>query len=171
MKRLVMIGVLALLSRGLLAQAPSEVRGRVLDAESGDPLSGADVSIGGFLVTSGWRNLLFGSVDPGRYELRVRRVGYSPNMRGIDVLPGLSQQIEIRLAAQPVELDTITVMAANSAGLTASGEFLRRRGSNLGQALDGWEGIAIRRGAGGAAEPQVRGEHPTKYWSCSMDSR
>jgi hypothetical protein len=156
----------------LLAQAPSEVRGRVLDAESGDPLSGADVSIGGFLVTTGRDGtFLFGSVDPGRYELRVRRVGYSPNMRGIDVLPGLSQQIEIRLAVQPVELDTITIMAATSAGLTASGEFLRRRGSNLGQALDGWEGIAIRRGAGGAPSLRCAGEHPTKYWSCSMDSR
>ncbi len=51
-------------------------------------------------------------------------------------------------------------MAAKAAGLTASGEFLRHRGSNLGQALDGWEGIAIRRGAGGAAEPQVRGGAP-----------
>ncbi len=93
MKRLAMVGMLALLSRVLLAQAPSEVRGRVLDAESGDPLSGADVSIGGFLVTTGRDGtFLFGSLDAGRYELRVRRVGYAPNMRGIEVLPGQSQQ-------------------------------------------------------------------------------
>ena len=161
MKSLALVGMLALLSRVLLAQAPSEVRGRVLDAQSGDPLSGADVAIGGFLVTTGRDGtFLFGSLDAGRYELRVRRVGYAPDVRGVEVLPGLSQQIEVRLAAQAVELDTITVMAANSAGLTASGEFLRHRGSNLGQALDGWEGIAIRRGAGGAAEPQVRGGAP-----------
>jgi hypothetical protein len=161
MKRLAMVGMLALLSRVLLAQAPSEVRGRVLDAESGDPLSGADVSIGGFLVTTGRDGtFLFGSVDPGRYELRVRRVGYAPSMRGIDVLPGLSQQIEIRLAAQRSSWTRSRSWPRNIAGLTASGEFLRHRGSNLGQALDGWEGIAIRRGAGGAAEPQVRGGAP-----------
>jgi hypothetical protein len=153
----------------LLAQAPAELRGRVVDAESGDPLSGVDVAIGGFLTTTGRDGtFLFGSLDAGRYELRVRRVGYAPSERGVDVLPGLSQEIEIRLAARAVELDTITVMAASSAGLTASGEFLRRRGRNRVRRLM----------MGGASQTAVlavprslrSAERRTRFPSCSTAS-
>ena len=155
------LALLAFFAAPLAAQSPSELRGRVLDSESGLPVAGADVAIAGLLVTTGTQGgFLFGSLDPGHYTLRIRRVGYSMLEKSLDVLPGLSQQVELRLTPRALELDTITVTARSSDGPSVTGDALRRRGQDLGRALDGWEGVTMRRGAAGSAEPQVRGGAP-----------
>ncbi|HEX6105477.1 MAG TPA: TonB-dependent receptor plug domain-containing protein, partial [Gemmatimonadales bacterium] len=64
------------------------------------------------------------------------------------------------LVPVPVRLDSVTVTTAPG-GIAIAGDELARRGNDLARALDGWEGVVVRRtGSGGPAAPQVRGGGP-----------
>lgn len=146
----------------LAAQEPARVTGHVLDAISGERLADAEVRLGDALVTTGPDgSFAFAAVAPGRTGVAVRRIGYAPSVRWVDVLPGLVASIEIQLQPIPVTLDSVTVVADAPGSITISGAELTRRGGDLAQSLDGWAGVSVRRtGSGGPAAPQVRGGGP-----------
>jgi vitamin B12 transporter len=150
-----------LLSTPAQAQAPSRVEGRILDGVTQSPVGGAEISLGDLRGTSQPNGeYSFGSVTPGRAILRVRMIGYEPWSTAIDVVPGLDRRVNILLTPTPVPLDTI-VATAIAGGITISGSELTRRGSDLAHALDGWQGVVVRRtGSAGPAAPQVRGGGP-----------
>ena len=103
---------------------------------------------------------MLGGVDAGPGTLLVRRVGYAPWSDVVDVMPGLDRSVTVELAPLPLQLDSLTVVAAPGA-ISISGEQLAARGGDLGRALDGWEGVVVRRtGSGGPASPQLRGGGP-----------
>ena len=142
------------------AQSPARIVGRVLDAVSLRPVPGAEVRAGELQATSdGDGRFTFGNVPPGRVELRVRRIGYAPGRQTADVVPGLDRTVSIALQPLPVRLDSL--MASGAPGtLTIAGDELERRGGDLGRALDGWEGVVVRRTGSAPAAPQVRGGGP-----------
>ncbi len=150
-----------LLTASAQAQGPSRVEGRILDALTQSPVGGAEVSLGDLRGTSRANGeFFFGSVAAGRVALRVRMIGYQPWTTVIDVVPSLDQRVNIVLRPAPVPLDTI-VASASAGGITISGGELTRRGSDLAHALDGWQGVVVRRtGSAGPAAPQVRGGGP-----------
>lgn len=150
-----------LLSASAHAQAPSRVEGRVLDRVTQSPLGGVELSLGELRGTSRVNGeFSFGSVTPGRVVLRARLIGYQPWSTVIDVVPGLDRTVNIVLAPAPVPLDTLVATAAGG-GISISGTELTHRGTDLAHALDGWEGVVVRRtGSAGPAAPQVRGGGP-----------
>jgi iron complex outermembrane receptor protein len=143
------------------AQAPARVLGRVVDAATQSPVASAEVILGEQrTVTRTDGGFVFGSVSPGRVSLEVWRIGYAPWSETLEVMPGLDRSMTVAIAPVPVQLDSLTVVAATD-GIAISGERLVQRGSDLGRALDGWEGVVVRRtGSGGPAAPQVRGGGP-----------
>jgi vitamin B12 transporter len=143
------------------AQSPARVVGRVVDAATQSPIGLADVILGEQrTVTRADGTFVFGSVPPGRVSLEVRRIGYTLWSEALEVVPGLDHRMTVALAPLPVHLDSITVVAATE-GIAISGERLVLRGSDLGRALDGWEGVVVRRtGSAGPAAPQLRGGGP-----------
>jgi vitamin B12 transporter len=143
------------------AQAPARVVGRVVDAATQSPVASADVILGEQRTTTrADGGFVFGSVHPGPTRLEVRRIGYAPLSETLEVMPGLDRSLTVALAPAPVQLDSLTVVAATD-GIAISGERLIQRGSDLGRALDGWEGVVVRRiGSGGPAAPQFRGGGP-----------
>ena len=145
----------------LAAQAPARLSGRVYDAATGAPLALAELALGDLRTVSGADGgYRFGSVSPGALVLAVRRVGYLPWRGRIDIAPGLDHVITVPLAPLPLRLDSLTVIASPGA-LTIAGDELTRRGHDLARALDGWEGLSVRRtGSGGPAAPQLRGGGP-----------
>jgi iron complex outermembrane receptor protein len=151
-----------LASRALAAQAPARLTGRVTDAATGAPLADAELLLGDLRQVSGSDGgFAFGSVTPGRLTLLVRHIGYAPWRSAVDVVPGLERSLNITLVPQPLRLDSITVVAAAPGGISIAGEELVRRGGDLARALDGWEGVVVRRtGSAGPAAPQVRGGGP-----------
>ncbi len=154
--------ILALGLPGLLAaQSPAGVRGRVLDATSGTPLVSARVELGtSTALTGGDGRFGLGSVPAGVWTLRVVAVGYRPLEQQLDLLPGLLVERTIRLVALAPELPDITIQAEAS-GASLDHEALVRRGADLASAIDGWQGIVLRRSGGnGPASPQVRGSAP-----------
>lgn len=142
------------------AQAPTRISGRVIDAASGDPVAGAEVRIGELTVASAPDGAFaFGSVPSARVELRVRRIGYAPVRLPLDPVPGLERVLTVSLTPIALRLDSVTVTAAPGA-IAITGPDLLRRGGDLSLALDGWQGVSVRRAGNGPASPQLRGGGP-----------
>jgi iron complex outermembrane receptor protein len=149
-----------LLATPLAAQGPARLTGRVVDAVTLAPIANAEIRAGELLASSAADGgFTLGSVPPGRVELRVRRIGYAPLRRAIELVPGLEQSVSLALDPVPVRLDSITVTSAPDA-IAIAGPELERRGGDLARALDGWEGVVVRRAGNGPAAPQVRGGGP-----------
>jgi outer membrane receptor protein involved in Fe transport len=75
------------------------------------------------------------------------------------VVPGLDRTVTIALEPLPVLLDSVTAVGPSGA-IAIAGPELERRGGDLARALDGWEGVVVRRAGTGPATPQVRGGGP-----------
>jgi iron complex outermembrane receptor protein len=146
----------------LMAQAPATVTGSVIDAATQAPVPEADVRLGDqHQVTGNDGNFRFGSVTPGSRLVEVRRIGYAPAQETIEVLPGLESRLSLRLQPLPIQLDSLVVTAQDVGSIAIRNSDLIRRGSDLARALDGWEGVTVRRSVGsGPASPQVRGSAP-----------
>ena len=142
-------------------QAPARVSGRVYDAATGSPIELAELSLGDLrAVTGGDGRFGFGSVPPGSRLLQVRRLGYAPWRIRLEIAPGLDRELPVALKPLPLRLDSLTVNA-EPGGIAIAGKELVRRGRDLSRALDGWEGVVVRRtGSAGPAAPQLRGGGP-----------
>jgi hypothetical protein len=127
--------------------------------EEGRPLGGAEVSAGGRVAETGENGSYdLGTLAPGRLTLRVRRIGYRPQVRELELLPATDLLLDLQLDPAPPLLDSIVVTGAP--GAVILGSELSRRGPNLAAALDGWEGIVMRPGPADEASPTVRGSAP-----------
>jgi len=160
MRTALALAAAALLAAPAAAQGPARITGRVVDAVSQAPVPNAEIRAGELLASSGADGaFVLGSVPPGRLELRVRRIGYAPLRRVLELVPGLEQTVSLALEPVPVRLDSVTVTTAPDA-IAIEGPDLIRRGGDLARALDGWEGVVVRRAGNGPAAPQVRGGGP-----------
>ena len=146
----------------LAAQAPVTVRGRVLDAANGTPIAAARVDLGPLSAQSGPDGrFVLGGASAGTAVMVVAAVGYRSRRVRLELLPGLDDEATVRLEALAVTLPDLEVQAAGGQPMTLAGAALVRRGSDLATAIDGWQGIVVRRSGGnGAASPQVRGSAP-----------
>jgi vitamin B12 transporter len=157
---LAILGAGPLAPARVAAQGPTRISGRVLDASSGEPVAGAEVRADELTtVTDAAGTFAFGSVPSARVDLRVRRIGYAPARLSVDPVPGLERRVTVALAPLAVQLDSITVTAEPGAVAIRTPELVRR-GGDLSLALDGWQGVTVRRAGNGAASPQVRGGGP-----------
>jgi iron complex outermembrane receptor protein len=103
---------------------------------------------------------VLGSLPAGIATLVVSAVGYRAAREAVDLLPGIELDRTLRLVALPAVLPDIDVQAM-PASATLGHEALVRRGSDLASAIDGWQGVVVRRSGGnGPASPQVRGSAP-----------
>ena len=157
----ILLAALLGLGSSLAAQAPSSVTGRVLDARTGAGVALAEVAVGDLRATSDEAGRFrLGSVPPGHWKVTARRLGYAPWRGSVEAVPGLERELPIAMEPVPVHLDTLTAVAG-PAGIAIGGPELVRRGRDLSRALDGWEGVVVRRTGGtGPAAPQVRGGGP-----------
>lgn len=115
--------VLALLvftiSVPLQAQATGRIAGRVID-EQGAPIAGAVLEVVGSALRTqaaidGRYSL--SNVPAGPASVRVRYIGYQPKVvAGIEVPDGGAVQQDISLSVQAIELEEITVAAAEERG-------------------------------------------------------
>jgi len=113
-----LLAVVLLLAAGhhAAAQAPGALGGRVVEAGSGAPLAGADVTALGpdtLRVRAGadgrWR---IAPLRPGRYKLRARRLGHATRTLVVSVGAGEAAPLTIALTAVPRTLDAQVVTAS-----------------------------------------------------------
>lgn len=94
---------------------PGILVGRIVDAGSRAPLDGVSVRIveldvGTLTNERGYFSL--GERTFGVYTLRLERLGYAPREISIHVTGNLTQNVEIELPQQPIEVEGITVRVA-----------------------------------------------------------
>ncbi|KGE89027.1 MAG: TonB-dependent receptor [Phaeodactylibacter xiamenensis] len=110
-----LLGTFSLFSQSSPTQT---VRGKVLEAGTNAPLTGAAVELIGFgsgTVTDDRGQFLFPEVPVGRYELRVTFLGYAPFILAeVLVESGKEVVLELQLKPKPQALDAVEVTASRS---------------------------------------------------------
>ena len=93
----------------------------------------------------------------------MRRIGYAPLRRVVELFPGLERTVSLALEPVAVRLDSVTVTTAPDA-IAIEGTDLVRRGGDLARALDGWEGVVVRRAGNGRPPRRSGAAGPTRCW-------
>lgn len=86
--------------------------GRVLEAETGAPLEGVFLGLegGAWEVLSGPEGTFsLDRIPAGEVALRVRHLGYGARTTAVEVPPDATVEVELRLAAEPIEVEPLTV--------------------------------------------------------------
>ena len=110
----------------------NEIGGLVLD-ELGQPIEGAEVAIDGSGRSARTRatgSFLFLDVPPGRYLLRVRKMGFKPQQRGVEMVKQIERNLTVKLDALAQQLSAVEIRAQSGYGArdsVARGEFRARR--------------------------------------------
>lgn len=120
------------------------IAGLVLDAQTMEPLAGADVIVENvrgervFRTMSGDEGRFLAVVEgPGLYSLRLVRLGYdSTTAVQVAVSPGQDLFVEIRANPAAVGLDPITVSAPRVVPFLVASGFYERQRRGLGSYLD-----------------------------------
>jgi len=107
-----MLAVLALAAflspKGLSAQQLGTVRGTVTDAQSGEPISGAQVSVRGTgigMITNSEGAYVLANVPAGRIEVRVEYIGYAAGSQTLDLSPGQTATANFQMGIAAIELE------------------------------------------------------------------
>lgn len=156
-----MLGIAASVPDGVMAQTGSDtgrIVGRVLNAQSGQPLSGAQVfvaagTIGGLTAVDG-RYFLRG-VPVGLRSITVQLIGFgTKTVTDVEVRADQTVTLDINVDPQAVALEGITVSAAAERGSTTSLLTERRMSAVVSDAIgadqisrspDGDAAAALRR--------------------------
>jgi hypothetical protein len=94
---------------------PGILVGRIVDAATRTPLGGVSVRIeelDAVTLTNERGYFSFGERPWGVYNLALERLGYAPRGVAVHVTGNLTQNVEIELPQQPIELEGITVSVA-----------------------------------------------------------
>ena len=95
-----------------MGTAPGRIVGRVLDAETGRPIEGVTVEVGGASTVSDEEGrFMVADVEPGTVSIRARVLGYAPAEGSIELQAGATQGVQVRLGTQPIEIEPVTVTA------------------------------------------------------------
>ncbi len=117
------------LAVGLSAQEPS-IRGKVVDATSGNPLIGANITLQGTeygAASDDQGNYSIFNVSEGTYTIRADMIGYKRTEKIVDVALGVTTEIDFEMSQAAVALDAVVVTG------TAGGQLARSLGNTVGK--------------------------------------
>ncbi|HET6837281.1 MAG TPA: TonB-dependent receptor, partial [Gemmatimonadales bacterium] len=155
------------LTVNLQAQTPGRIVGRVVDAEQGNPLSGATVEVIGTQLTTVTAldgRYAFQNVPSGLTSVRVRMIGFAPKVvTGVDVPSSGTAVQDIALSATAVQLAEISVTAeaergtvnraldeqrnaTNIVNAVSAEQIARSPDSDAGQAVQRVSGVTVQEG-------------------------
>ncbi len=118
---------------------PGTLSGRVLDAESREPIEGATVEVDGRgrrVITNQDGRFTVPSLRPGNVEMIVSHLAYEPATGQVEVGGAQTVTVEVVLATRVIELEPITVTATRrdlQAALPGMEELDRRMASGFGE--------------------------------------
>ncbi len=97
----------------LIAQQTGSIEGRVTNAETGEPISGVQISLEGTRrgqLSAAQGEFFVPDVSPGTHTVEASSMGYGTVTREIRVRANEAVRLEIELATEAVELGGITVI-------------------------------------------------------------
>ncbi len=97
----------------LSAATTGKIAGKVIDAQSGEPLPGANIIVVGAnygAAADGDGNYFIINMPPGRYDVEARMIGYaSVKMTGVQVRTNATTTVNFKLTTEVIEGETIVV--------------------------------------------------------------
>ncbi len=123
----------------VMAQTTGKISGTVIDAETGEPLPGANVVIEGSLQGTatdidGQYNIL--EVQPGVYTLLSSFAGYTTERRqNVEIIAGITNRVNFELRPSTLELDMIEVTAERPLVNVTATNAVRRVDAEIIQSL------------------------------------
>jgi hypothetical protein len=115
-----------------------ELTGTVLNKE-GRPITGARLRVaesGAEAITNAEGRFLLSQAPGGTQRLEVRAIGYYPEDRSVDLVPGRPATVQITLATLRSVLDTVRITASRVYSTDRHGFERRRRGAASGTFFD-----------------------------------
>lgn len=117
-------GLLAMIPMTAAAQQTGRIVGRVLDGETGKPLSSVQVYTGGGslgALSSLDGRYVIRDVPEGSYDITAQNIGYAAKtVTGVTVSGGQSTELDITMMSQAVQLEEIVVTSAAQRGSTTA---------------------------------------------------
>lgn len=117
-------------------ESAGRIVGRVRDRATGRPVTSATVVLGdgmGSAASDGQGRFVLPEVLPGRHRLAVRHLGYAEVSETVEVPARRTVDVDIRLSADPVELEPLVVTTVRERRLEMRGFYERKRwGERLG---------------------------------------
>lgn len=169
---------LALLALGISAdsvaaqqsRSDAAVEGRVIDAETGQPLANVAVRIlelGRGDLSHADGSFHFQGLPGGSFSLVAQRIGYATGHADFEVAPGESLTLEIALQPSALALSEVIVTgttrergsdeAFRPTSVVGDAELRRRLESSLAATIDHLPGITQQYNGPAAAQPVIRG--------------
>jgi TonB-dependent receptor len=165
---------------------PSDIAGVVKDAQTGDPLPGANVILVGTAIGSSTDlngRYAIKAVPPGTYTLRVTYIGYETKEMSVTV--GASSQItaDVSMVSTVLESEAVVVSAQREGQVAAinqqlnadalvnvvsSEKILEVPDANAAESIARLPGVSIQRDGGEGSQVVVRGLSP-KYSKVTID--
>lgn len=143
-------------------QFPAELAGRVLDAETGEPVQAVEVEAPGAqrsTLTDAAGAFIVRGLEPGRVTVRFHRIGYASAQADAVLENGRRARLLVRLRRVPVELESLVVAAER----TGAGDVRIERAAieasgarTLADVLESVPGLVVSDG-GGARTVSIRG--------------
>jgi hypothetical protein len=118
------------LSASSASGALVRILGRIRAVEGGNPVQGAEVTLSGipgFQVTDSEGRFEFRDVPQGTTTIGIRVLGREPMTDEVEVSGDGSTELDIRLAADPVEIDPMVVTVRPRSGYLEDMGFYERR--------------------------------------------
>lgn len=98
-----------------MAGITGKISGTVVDAQSGEPLAGANVIIEGTTIgcaADERGNFIILNVPPGDYNVKITMIGYRAlTMTGVNVTMNLTTTLDVRLQKEALGMEEIVVVA------------------------------------------------------------
>lgn len=121
--------------------APGRIVGRVTDDSGQAGLSDVDINIlnrlTGRTISNQQGRFNLDGIAPGLAQIRFERLGYEPRTETVIVQPGLTIDVHLPMATEPIPLDPIRVVAVRSEYLERNGFYersIRNWGTQFGPA-------------------------------------
>ncbi len=160
-----LLAILVLPASASATQWPGELTGRIVDSFTRNPLGAVEV-----LVEPGaWKTSTDASggfrlrgLEPGIYEVSVRRLGYGRAHRDVEVQNGVIARVALELTPAALEVAGITATVAAAGGTVLLREAIVGSGARTaGDALRAVPGIVVQEQTrGGPQRVSVRGSNP-----------
>jgi len=182
----VLLVVLATLAIGAPVPASMSIEGSVKDAQTGDPLPGANVVLVGTAFGSSADingNYTIRGVPPGSYTIRVTYVGYKSVSLPLQVAEGTNIRQEFKLTAVSIEGETVVVTAQaygqNAAinqqlssnavtNVVSAARIQELPDANAAESVGRLPGVSVLRSGGEGTQIVIRGLQP-KYNTVTVD--
>ncbi|HEX7051920.1 MAG TPA: TonB-dependent receptor [Longimicrobiales bacterium] len=159
------LAALAVAPPDAAAQRPAELVGRIVEQATGAPVEGARVELveaGLDVFSDAAGRFRFRGVEPGRYTLRVVRLGYRPRTLMAQLGNGRTERLDVALVPEVLALDALRVTARRAApagAIEIGREAIERSGAtSAGDVLRAIPGVVVRSTTpGGAQTVSIRG--------------